>query len=298
MQNGLSRKHYTDMFRPLNKNSRAYARLILGLYVAAILLSIVIGQTFLEMGGIAAYCAVGLLMLFIGTRLRGLNNIIHECTHRSFAVERDDNVTFGRTAAALVFNTFEAYQKEHVSHHINRGNYELDLDFHHRKGFRIEEKLSPLVIARHILTPILGLHLYRYCRPNFSAADGRIYQLLKFAIVICALTFAVFNPLAAFLLVFLPYAWIYTAINYWTDCIDHGGILTESEEIDAARNFIVPKPLRLVLFPRNNCYHLLHHLYPSVPSQHFDHCHELLLLDPAYSEVHGRETRAACEMTG
>jgi fatty acid desaturase len=57
------------------------------------------------------------IMIFIATRMRGLNNIIHECTHSSFT----NNKILGRIAAAIVFTSFESYRKEHISHHINQG---------------------------------------------------------------------------------------------------------------------------------------------------------------------------------
>lgn len=286
MQSNFSRKRFHNAFLPLGKNSRTQAGLIVSAYVIMIIASVYVGWMLLQVGGIAAGFGVALLMIFIATRLRGLNNIIHECTHRSFTENRHENVVFGSLSAALVFNSFEAYQKEHVSHHINRGNYEKDLDFHHRKSFQIEQKLSVRVIARHILTPILGLHLSRYLHLDMSAADGYRYLALKTLVIAAALVFAYADPIAAILLVVLPYAWIYTAINYWTDCIDHGGILTNEHEIEASRNFVIPKAMRVVLFPRNNCFHLLHHLFPSVPSQHFDACHKVLLEDPVYQEVH------------
>jgi fatty acid desaturase len=47
--------------------------------------------------------------------------------------------------------------------------------------------------------------------------------------------------------------------------------------------------LRFFLFPRNDCYHLIHHLFPGVPVNHFDRCHEELLQDPKYREAAGRQ---------
>jgi fatty acid desaturase len=286
MQSSFSRKGFHSIFQPLDRNSRVRAVSIVFAYAISILASVYLGQILLHQGSLLSGLGIAALMVFIATRLRGLNNIIHECTHRSFARNRGDNVVLGSLSAALVFNSFDAYQKEHVSHHINRGNYEMDLDFHHRKSFQIEEPLSRKVIAKHILTPIFGLHLFRYFRLDMSAADGLPYLGLKIAMLLAFAIFAFIDPMAAFLLIFLPYAWIYTAINYWTDCIDHGGILTREEEIEASRNFVIPKPMRAILFPRNNCFHLLHHLFPNVPSQHFDDCHKVLLADPAYREVH------------
>jgi fatty acid desaturase len=91
----------------------------------------------------------------------------------------------------------------------------------------------------------------------------------------------------------------YSAINYWTDCIDHGGLVGETDELAASRNLVVPKILRVILFPRNDCYHLVHHLFPQVPTHHLDACHERLLDHPAYRARAVAETgRGAVEVEG
>ncbi|MEO1468088.1 MAG: hypothetical protein AAFV86_03455, partial [Pseudomonadota bacterium] len=47
-----------------------------------------------------------------------------------------------------------------------------------------------------------------------------------------------------------------------------------------------------IVFPRNDCFHLIHHLFPTVPADHLDYCHERLLGDPAYRERHARAVAA------
>ncbi len=285
MPDTTSRKHFIDRFKNLQKNSRFKAIAIVLAYFFMILAAIYLGQNLVHQDGLAANVGVVLLIIFMATRMRGLNNIVHECTHRSFTAKREDNLVLGRLAAALVFNSFDAYQKEHISHHINRGNYEKDLDFKHRRVFHIEQRLSKSIIAKHILTPIFGLHLPKYFKVDLSRTDGNTFFALKLLMITGFLFFAYQDLTAALILVLIPYAWIYTAINYWTDCIDHGGILTNEEEIEASRNFIVPRGVRYLLFPRNNCFHLLHHLFPSIPSQHFDTCHNILMTDRPYRDV-------------
>ena len=107
----------------------------------------------------------------------------------------------------------------------------------------------------------------------------------KAGLIVATLIFAYFNPQAAILLVVIPFLWIFTAINYWTDCIDHGGIIESGDELEASRNMILPKAFRVFLFPRNDCYHLIHHLFPNVPAQHLETCHDLLLENTAYRET-------------
>jgi fatty acid desaturase len=282
MSSALIRKRFLGHFKSLEKHSRLRSSIILISYVAQILAAIIAGYFLLRVGSLTAYFGTGLISLFIATRFRGINNIVHECSHYTFTQNRPDNVVFGSISAALVLTSFEAYRKEHMTHHANLGDYEKDLDFRNLQDFHLESELTWPTIARHIVTPLVGLHLPLYLRADLSVRDGFGYALLKIAFIFGTIGFAYAYPVAALALIIIPFVWIYPAINYWTDCIDHGGLLESEDDLETSRNLVVPKPLRLIIFPRNDCYHLIHHLFPSVPVQHFDKCHELMLENQAY----------------
>ncbi|BCJ91274.1 hypothetical protein IZ6_20090 [Terrihabitans soli] len=230
-----------------------------------------------------------LAALFIGTRFRGINNILHETSHLSFTADRGDNILFGRIAAALLLKTYESYKVEHMSHHVHLGDYEHDLDFHKLQKFKLEDELTPKTIARHVVTPLLGLHITSYVGFDMSWKDGRVFGLLKIVLLLATTAYVLIDPVSALLLIVFPFVWVYSALNYWTDCIDHGGILESGHELEQSRNVIVNPVLRFFLFPRNDCYHLIHHLFPGVPVNHFDRVHEELLQDPQYREAAGRQ---------
>ncbi|MGF1552685.1 MAG: fatty acid desaturase family protein [Paracoccaceae bacterium] len=228
--------------------------------------------------------ALVLIVLLIGTRYRGLNNIVHECSHFSFSLSREDNVFFGRLCSTLILKSFHHYRIEHMSHHAHVGDYEHDEDFKAIQRFRLEEPLTPRTILRHALTPFTGMHVPYYCRPNLSGADGAGWRAARIGLVAAAVLLVALAPIEAAILVWAPYVLAYTAINYWTDCIDHGGLVGQDDELAASRNMVVPKWLRAIVFPRNDCYHLIHHLFPQVPTRHLDACHERLMGHPAYRD--------------
>jgi len=289
------RRQFMKQFKGLSVSSRRISGLIVASYVSQAMAAMGLGYWLLQQPQtVATGFGVALVMFFIGTRLRGINNIVHECSHSTFTRRRKDNVLFGRICASLLLGTFRAYREEHMSHHVHCGDYEKDLDLQASRAFRLEEALTPRTILRHALTPVFGLHFRRLPSYNLSAQDGELYRALKIGLVAAAMIFLVLDPLAALVLVFLPFIWVYTAINYWTEVIDHAGLIGSEDDLEASRNFIVPKQLSLILFPRNDCYHLVHHLFPQVPAPHYDACHEELLKHPDYRKrTEGSRARGA-----
>lgn len=282
------RKGFLPGFAQLRAYTRRVAIAVVASYVLQIAAAIWLGNSLLDSPpDVPTAIVLALLMLFIGTRLRGLNNIVHECSHFSFAEKRGDNTTIGRICASLVLGSFTDYRSEHMTHHAHVGDYDRDLDLKGIRDFRLEEALSWKSILRHALTPVAGLHLRKYLRPNLSAADGPAYLALKIGLIAGATAALLLDPVPALLLVWIPYAWIFTAINYWTDCADHAGLIGAPDDLDSSRNVAIPRPLQLLLFPRNDCYHLVHHLFPQVPARHLGSCHDRLLSHPDY--------RARCE---
>lgn len=277
------RQKFLREFRVLSTHSRRASVIIIASYVAQVIAAMGLGYWLLQSAlSFATGAGLAFVMFFIGTRLRGFNNIVHECSHFTFTRRREDNVLFGSICASLVLGCFADYRDEHMTHHAHLGDYEKDLDLQGIRDFRLEEPLTPRTILRHALTPLLGLHLPWYLNVNLSARDGAGFRAFKIGLIAAAVVFLVLDPLAALLLVWLPFVWVYSAINYWTDCIDHGGLVGSGDELDSSRNFLVPRQLRVLLFPRNDCYHLVHHLFPQVPARHYDACHEQLLTHPEY----------------
>lgn len=305
------RKEFMREFRGLGVNSRRMSVMIVASYVLQLMAAIGLGSWLLRSPlSLPTGLGLAVLMFFIGTRLRGFNNIVHECSHFTFTRRREDNVLFGSLCASLVLGSFADYRYEHMTHHAHLGDYEKDLDLQGIRNFRLEDPLTPKTILRHALTPLFGLHLPYYLNVNLSGRDGEPYRVMKFGLIAAAIVFLVLDPLAALLLVWVPFVWVYPAINFWTDCVDHGGIVGTGDELEASRNFVLPKQLRAILFPRNDCYHLVHHLFPQVPAHHLDACHKQLLAHPDYrarteggharGSIGSRETmttvKKACEL--
>jgi len=267
----------------MERYSSAAAWGLVGFFLAQFIGAVLLGAWLLR-GGVDAWegAAILALMLFIGTRFRALNNIVHECSHASFARIRKVNATIGKACAALTLGSFVSYRHEHLSHHAHLGDYEQDLDLQGIEALRLHDPLTPRVILRHAVTPLIFRHLPHYLSVDLSKADGRSFQLLKLGLLALVAGLTAAFPLTTSLFVILPYVAVYTALNYWADCLDHAGLVPSDDDLEGSRNVLAPRILAWLLFPRNDGYHLVHHLFPSVPARHLPKAHNALLQDPVY----------------
>lgn len=283
----LIRERFMRRFVGLSRYPRAVAWLVVLMCIGLALAGVVFGHYLLSL---ELTWLTGLLMaatsFFIGTRLRGLNNIVHECCHSSFSENREDNVRIGRVCSALLTGCFRQYKDDHLSHHAHLGDYEHDHELAAIEKFRLHEPLSAKTIARHIVTPLLGRHLKMYSGINFSAGDGRAFFALKLTLLLAIAGMAVLEPLTTILFVLVPLFYVFPTLNFWTDCLDHAGLVGAADELEASRNVLAPAPVRLLLFPRNDCYHLVHHLFPQVPARHLKAAHDQLCEDKTYKSQH------------
>jgi fatty acid desaturase len=264
--------------------SRPVAWAVFGGYLALILGSIWVGGQLMSMPvTVWSVLLMGATAVFIGTRLRGLQNIVHECCHATFSAHLGDNALIGRLCAALLLKSFRAYRDDHLSHHANNGDYETDEDFAAIRKFRLEDPLTPRTVLRHLATPLLGLHLTSYTGINLSGDDGRAFKVLKLGLLAAMASFLVIAPLSALIFVLVPLFYVLPTLNYWTDCFDHAGLVGAKDELRASRNVLAPTLVRLVFFPRNDSYHLVHHLFPQIPARYLDGAHETLCEDPSYA---------------
>ena len=283
MSGQLLRQKFMRRFVGMTRYSRLTAWLFVSFYLIQVFGGIFLGHYLLSLSLSAATVVLMVLTaVFIGTRLRGLNNIVHECTHYSFSDHREDNVLFGRLCASLLTGCFKQYKADHLSHHAHLGDYEHDREMAVIEKFGLHEPLTRSKILQHIVTPLLGRHLKMYSGVNLSGGDGAFFLGLKivmlFAISISALLF----PFTVALFVLLPLFYIFPTLNFWTDCLDHAGVVGVKDELEASRNVLAPWPVRLLFFPRNDCFHLIHHLFPQLPARHLKAAHMELSEDPSY----------------
>lgn len=221
----------------------------------------------------------------IATRLRALGNMVHESVHGTLTRDARWHRALGEVLAWFDGASWPRYAREHFSHHRHLGDPARDLDFASRARFGFGEA-RPRAWLHHGLRPLALLHVPWFLRPVLWSDDDargvRVARALGYALL-AALAWRV--GLRAWALYHLvPYATAYQVVRYWSDAADHAGALGAGEELHRSRNHILPfAPLNWIAQPRQDQFHLVHHLFPAVPVRDLARVHALLLDDPAYA---------------
>ena len=184
--------------------------------------------------------------MLIATRMRALGNIMHECTHSSYAPNKKGNLFFGNLIAILLFSSFSQYRKSHFLHHRYLGNKEKDDDYKaYLKLMRPSESSFFLII----FNPINWIYT--------CIADVCFFEKNKLIVlfkIIYFLTLLYFFNNKYVILYVVVYLTFYQMMKIFSNLFDHH------------KNYQVKNKLcQLIFFPRNDIYHLVHHKFPRVP---------------------------------
>ena len=232
-------------------------------------------------------------LVFIGTRWRALGNMMHECAHGIFVHKAEHNTLFGHFISALDFSSFPEYLAQHVSHHAYLGNPDRDLDFKSRRVFLASSMNKPLHLIRLVFCCLTLVPLwFSMLRPVFWTKSIPLWTNLVRALLLMGLLstllFSATREIAFFYFL-LPYLTSYHWLKLISDASDHLFLYHKQEILERSRNHILPtRFLNWFIFPRNDSYHLLHHLFPSLPTHHYPRVHKLFLNHPWYArQEHG-----------
>lgn len=222
----------------------------------------------------------------IGSRQRALGNLLHDAAHGNLWRARHPRRVEWVLAAPL-FEQFRRYRGVHVAHHRYLGIPEKDPD-------RLVIPTAPYIGRGRAA----GLRLYmRALRDgnlflqSLLGGDGRVRvtghvrALVWWAAALGAAA-ALTTPQAALVFVvlwLLARATTYHAIRVLVELTDHFG-LSSTSVLNYTRT-APTSPLRLLIHPHNDSYHLAHHLLPGVPLAHLPAVHKLLLGCPEYASA-------------
>jgi fatty acid desaturase len=236
-----------------------------------------------------------LAFIFIATRFLGLRNIVHECSHNYFVPfqksSKNINAILGNLICSFEFTGFTKFQSSHTKHHAFLGDPAQDEDcaffLSQTKGVSISpqgflHKFS--LYIRYCYYPLRWIRLYA-----LSFAVPRLPYLL---LNICLYTGICMILGIDFFILFciVPYFTAYQILKLSSDYLDHMESYVPLKNkkgslFNTKNHHFSYTILNLLFFPRNDGYHLVHHLYPRIPAKFLPSKHqELMNKNPAYAQ--------------
>lgn len=220
---------------------------------------------------------VPLAIMLVANRQRALGNILHDAGHRNLWRDRrrNDGVA-GTLVAPLLFASLSSYRESHFKHHMALGVVSGDPDF-----LAIPQNPPMHWIASYLRNVFswsawigsFGGHLF----VRQVSTQSKLYILcwwLVFLGLMWAALGASFTQTFAWMWL-LSRATVFHLITVFREMCDHFG-LRPGGVLSFTRDMVDHGPWRRLIHPRNNGYHLTHHLLPAVPYYRLPAAHALL----------------------
>jgi fatty acid desaturase len=226
-------------------------------------------------------------VFWIGTRMRALGNMMHECSHGIFVRSATANTALGHLLAAADLTSFAEYSEQHASHHAHLGDPQRDLDYRAR-FFLLGKKKSLASIMHMVFSSILLIPLWvQILRPVFWDKRAPLWSNCVRLGYLCAVVLACAHPASGYftmLYLIVPYLTSYQWMRIFSDGCDHLFLTEASDSNERSRNHLFHSSLvNMIIFPRNDGYHLLHHLFPTLPTRCYPETHHRLMQNPWYA---------------
>lgn len=242
---------------------------------------LVAGALMLVVAGGALWSPLSLLV--IGNRQRALGNVLHDAGHGNLIRNRARNDSLTQLLVApLLFADLSRYRSTHYQHHARLGDATADPDFLVRQ-LNVPSHWSA-VYAHFVFSwkgwlGSMGGHL---SDPEVSAAAKAYILLWWFALTtLIALTAGTLVTSTFLLLWLAARATVFHLITTFREMCDHHG-LQPGGVFSFSRDVCCSGLWRLFIHPRNNGYHLTHHLLPAVPYYRLPEAQALLQATPLY----------------
>lgn len=232
----------------------------------------------------AAAWLAPLAIIIIANRQRALGNILHDAGHRNLhrSSSINDSLAMLLVAPAL-FACIKSYRANHFSHHLYLGDPIRDPDYltppSASSGLTWTTSYARKTLSARVWWGSVAGHL----GTAGASIRSRVYMLSWWAGMVgllCAITGSEFATLFV-LLWFAAKASVFHLITVFREMCDHFG-LERGGVMSFSRDIVQHTTWRTLIHPRNNGYHLTHHLLPAVPYYSLPDVHRLIASMPMY----------------
>lgn len=234
--------------------------------------------------------AYALAVVVIASRQRALRSLVHDASHAKLFENQVLNRWCGRLFAAFPLGTgLSSYTCSHCRHHRELwAETDPKAQAYAALGLLRPVTRAGAFVRRHVLAPLLLLHAPVAIASSVSWRDEErtetLWRACYWTVVVCACAAAgALDVLALFWLV--PYCTVYQLLRYWSDMADHAGLQSD-DPWKASRSWDAAAPVRWLLSPHDDRYHLAHHMYPGIPHYEIEAAHRALLRVPEYAAGH------------
>lgn len=226
-----------------------------------------------------------LSVLVISNRQRALGNILHDAGHRNiWRDKRRNDLIAWLLVAPLLFASLTRYRETHFQHHLELGRAQGDPDLIPREGQLPARWGTSYLHCVFTWTTWLGSFGGHLFSPEVNVAS-KLYIVGWWGCCMAVLTAQTGTYLAwSFVVLWLiSRATLFHGITTFREMCDHFGLLPGGV-FSFTRDMVCHGPWRWIIHPRNNGYHLTHHLLPAVPYYHLPEAHDLLSSVPMFKE--------------
>ena len=228
--------------------------------------------------------------------------ITHEGSHFNLAANRVVNF-LGATVCSgyAILQSFCAYLKSHLAHHLFLGSADRDPDFKFQKEdgtydetsrlrFALKYLLAPLFLVK---TPRKIVDLVRY-RLLARPTNGREWwdQIGSLGFFSTGISLFVWSGYGWEFLLFwiVPLLTTFPIVNYYNELLEHFPYAGESNvDILMSRNRWTDPVTRFFTGMFNEHMHQTHHLFPHCPFWALPKIHLILMEDPVYAATQHRD---------
>ncbi|KAL9586793.1 MAG: hypothetical protein Q9212_000679 [Teloschistes hypoglaucus] len=218
-----------------------------------------------------------LAVLIIASRMRALENLVHEASHNNLFESAYSHRHFQFLYAFPVFKIVEDYRRSHLVHHKHLGDRQRDPDI--LRLFSLGLDQLPERPNWYLFgLPMTGFLTYEYLTTSFwefwESSTCRSAKTIYWTLVMLGISY--WDLYRGFLYYYaVPFLVVLPVTRYWAEISEHLGLDLRGEFGSSRTNIGVLH--QWYLNPHNDGYHAVHHLCSQVPFHLLPKAHTKLM---------------------